>query len=112
MNIRKKLLWWAPRILSIGFIIFVSLFALDVFSAYTGIHVLLPLLMHLLPSLLLVLLVVIAWKHAWMGALAFLGFAVFYVGDVGFTQPLSWYLILVLPATLIGLLYLLSWLGR
>ncbi len=107
-----KSIIWVPRILSIGYVLFISLFALDVFSEYSGTEVFLPLFMHLLPSLMLLLVTVIAWKYELVGAVIFLGFALFYVWDVGFTRPLSWYLAIAVPASVVGILYLISWLQR
>lgn len=112
MKLPQKLLYWAPRILSVGFILFISIFALDVFSEYSGFEVILPIFMHLLPSLILLIAVTIAWKYELVGAIIFLGFAVFYVFDIGFTRPVSWYLVIALPAAVVGTLYLISWIQK
>lgn len=103
-----RFFYWAPRILSIGFILFISIFALDVFSGYTGVRIILPLFIHLLPSLLLLTVTAIAWRYELVGAIIFLGFAIFYVWDIGFTRPISWYLAIVVPALVVGILYLSS----
>jgi len=100
---------WLPRILSIVFILFLSLFALDVFSEYKGLAVAAPLLIHLLPSLTLFCIVIIAWKHELVGAIAFIGFAVFYVWGVGLARPPDLYLSIVFPLVLIGICYLVRW---
>ena len=50
----KKFLVWAPRIAGILFILFISLFALDVFEMRLGVWgTLFALFMHLIPSILL-----------------------------------------------------------
>ncbi len=102
----EKLFYWLPRILSIVFIVFISIFALDVFSEQLGFDVILPLLIHLLPSFVLLIITIVAWKYELVGTFIFLGFALFYVWDVGFTRPLSWYLTIVLPSSIVGLLYI------
>jgi len=107
-----KTLYWLPRILSIGFVLFLSLFSLDVFSEYSGWSVLLPLFMHLIPSLVLLALVIVAWKYDLIGAIAFLGFAVFYVFMVGLNGQLSWYVGISGPAALVGILFLIHWLYK
>ena len=59
----KKLLYWAPRALSIAFILFLSLFALDVFSEGYGFwQTLLALAIHLIPSMVLTVGVLLAWR--------------------------------------------------
>lgn len=63
------LLYWSPRVLALGFSLFLSLFALDVFSEPNwG----LGLIMHLLPSLVILALTAIAWKWARVGGGLFL----------------------------------------
>ena len=112
MATNQKILTWAPRVLSIAFVLLLSLFALDVFNEYAGLSALLPLFMHLLPALGLLLVTAIAWKYEWVGALVFLGFAVLYVWDVGWARPWSWYATIAAPSALVGILYLVSWTQR
>lgn len=112
MTLSQKLIYYAPRILSIGFVAFISIFALDVFAEHSGFEVILPLIMHLLPSIILLIVALVAWKYELVGAIIFLGFALLYVMDVGFTRPLSWYLAIIFPALLVGILYLISWIQK
>ncbi|MDP3997447.1 MAG: hypothetical protein U1C49_01750 [Candidatus Andersenbacteria bacterium] len=105
----KKIAYWLPRILSVAFVLFLSIFALDVFGEYSGWQVLLALFMHLLPSFVLLAVMVVAWKHDLVGAAVFLAAAVFYVRMVGFDRPWSWYAFIAGPAALVGVLYLASW---
>lgn len=112
MTFSEKLFHWAPRILSIGFVLFLSLFSLDVFSEYSGYQIILPLFMHLLPSIILLIVIIIAWKYDLVGAVVFLGFPALYVLDVGLTRPLSWYLAIVMPSTIVGILYFISWIQK
>ena len=112
MNFSEKFFFWTPRILSISFVLFISIFALDVFSEYSGYEIILPLFMHLLPSLVLLVVIAIAWKYEWFSTIVFIGIAVLYVWDVGFTRPLSWYLSIVVPASLVGISYLVSWIQK
>ncbi len=112
MNLTEKIIYWLPRVLSICFLAFISIFALDIFSEYSGFAIILPLLIHLIPSFILLVVALIAWKYELVGTIIFLGFAMFYVWDVGFTRPLSWYIAIVLPASIVGVLYLISWIQR
>jgi predicted neutral ceramidase superfamily lipid hydrolase len=104
-----KIIYWLPRVLSIGFVLFLSLFSFDVFSEYSGLSVVLPLLIHLVPSFVLLAAVLISWKHDLVGVTVFLGFAVFYVFMVGLNRPWSWYAGISGPAVALGILFLLSW---
>lgn len=111
--IRKtSLFFWLPRILSSIFVVFLSLFALDVFNAYSGLAVVIPLLINLIPALILLLVVIISWKYELVGALAFLFFSFIYVSSVGFSQHWSWYVAIPLPSTIVSMLFLLSWINK
>jgi hypothetical protein len=109
---KQKVIYWLPRILSIGFVIFLSLFALDVFNEYSGWELVLALFMHLLPSIVLAGVVFISWKYDLVGAFVFLGFAIFYILAVGFDRPWSWYVFISGPAMIVGSLFCLSWLQQ
>jgi hypothetical protein len=102
----KKILYWIPRFLSILFIAFISLFALDVLGEPKWF---LALLIHLIPSFILAFLTMIAWKYDLVGALVFFCSALFYVWMVGLGRPWSWYMGIAAPAALVGFFYLLSW---
>ncbi|MFA5155314.1 MAG: hypothetical protein WC453_02670 [Patescibacteria group bacterium] len=108
-KISHKAIYWLPRILSLGFVLFLSLFALDVFTEYSGWSAVLPFLIHLIPMLILLAAVLVAWKYDLVGAVIFFGFAVFYIVMVGWGRPWSWYAAISLPSAIVGLLYLLSW---
>ena len=110
----KQTLYWTPRIAGILFVLFISLFAFDVFEEGLGFWgTLLALFMHLIPSIVLALAVWIAWKWEWVGAALFLGWAVWYlVFFLDRNFPWATYaLIAGLPA-LIGLFYLADWVWR
>ncbi len=108
----KKTLLWTPRIAGILFILFISLFALDIFDLKLGFWgTLFGLFMHLIPSILLTIAIVVAWKREWVGALLFIGWAVWYVATMrGF--PWAVYLLISGLPALIGLLFLADWIWR
>jgi hypothetical protein len=109
MTIAQKIIHWIPRVLSIVFVLFLSMFALDVFNEYQGWQLILALFMHLLPALALLLVTVIAWKYDLVGTIFFFGFAVWYIWMAGFDKPWTWYAVIASPAVIVGLLYLASW---
>jgi len=60
----KRVLFWAPRILCILFAIFLSVFALDVFSEGYGFwQTIGALLRHLVPTFIVVIALLIGWRH-------------------------------------------------
>jgi signal transduction histidine kinase len=96
----KRAFCWLPRILSVLFIAFISVFALDVFSEPQWF---LALFMHLIPSYFLIVITIVAWKHEVLGGFLFLiaGFALLL-----FTHFEA--LIIGIPVFIIGLLFLLT----
>ena len=59
---------------------FLSLFALDVFSEGYGFwETILALLIHLIPVYIVVIVLVIAWRREWVGAVLFNALALFYL---------------------------------
>jgi len=107
---RKTILFWCPRILSILFAAFITLFALDVFEeGYALGELLVALFIHLIPTFLIIIAIIIGWKREWIGAILFVGLAIFYVGMTAFRMHWTVYLVIPLPLLIISNLYLLSW---
>lgn len=103
----KKFLYWTPRVLSILFAIFISIFALDVFDGGYGFPgVLVALFMHMIPTFLVIAIIIIAWKKPIWGGALFIGLAIAYTVMVGSRGHLSMSFILSGPLLLIGLLFL------
>lgn len=109
----KRMLFWTPRVLCILFAIFISIFALDVFSESHGFwKTILALLIHLVPTYILVIILVIAWRREWVGAILFNALAVLYVVWFWGRFTLSTYLCIAGPMALIGVLFLFNWIYR
>ena len=113
----KCTLFWAPRGLSILFIAFLSMFALDVFADNLGFwRTLLALTIHLLPSLVLIAALAAAWRWEWIGAVVYAAAGTLYVMTVlprRLPAPwvkLQWIAAIGLPAFVIGALFLVNWL--
>ena len=114
-----NLLYWTPRVLAILFIIFLSLFSLDVFQpGMSPGDVALGLFMHNIPSFILIVLLVVAWKRDIVGAVGFIAAGLAYIGlvvsnAVGSGLPwyiaITWALTIAGPALLIGILFLANW---
>lgn len=114
MNPRpRQFLFWTPRVLTILFILFLGLFALDVFDeGYSFGETLLALFMHLIPNLLLVLVLVLAWKWEWIGAVLFAALGLFYLVAARGDVPASAFFFISGPLFLVAALFLLGWIYR
>ncbi len=107
----RKALFWTPRLLGIAFIVFLSLFALDVFGEFHGFwQVTAALLIHLVPSFIVAAVLIISWKWEWVGALLFSAAAAYYAA-MNLRHP-NWVLTISGPLFVVGMLFLASWLGR
>jgi hypothetical protein len=96
----KLLMSWLPRSLSILFIAFISVFALDVFGQPQWF---LALLMHLIPSFILVILTVIAWKNSRLGGFIFIAVGILLLIFSRFEA-----LIVSIPTIILGGLFLIG----
>jgi hypothetical protein len=110
----SKFLFWTPRILSILFILFLSLFSLDIFDMkLTFWETILGLLMHNIPSLVLLVILLISWKYEIVGGIAFTLAGLFYVvmlaKDNFEWYKLSWIFTIAGPAFLVGALFFVNW---
>ncbi|MBK8900528.1 MAG: hypothetical protein IPM53_05050 [Anaerolineaceae bacterium] len=103
----KRILYWLPRVLSIVFALFISLFALDVFGeGYSFWETVLALLMHLIPTFLVLIALIIAWRWERVGALLFVVLAGLYLSV---SRAESWSWIIAGPLLLLAILFLFDW---
>jgi hypothetical protein len=103
-------LYWAPRIMGILFIIFISMFALDVFSeGYSFWQTIIALGMHLIPSIILLLFLFLAWRWESIGGFIFIGLGILYIVIAWGQFHWSAYFTISGPAILLGILFLLHW---
>lgn len=110
-------LFWAPRVLSILFIGFLSLFSLDVFGEEIGFWpTVMALTMHLLPCIVLFVALILAWRWEWIGAVVYAAAGVLYIGmvvlprHVAAATKLTWILTIAAPALIVAALFLVNWL--
>jgi hypothetical protein len=111
----SKFVYWAPRILSIAFLLFLAMFSLDVFgNGYGFWETVVGLLMHNIPVFVLAALLWISWKHEMVGAWTFFIAGILYIILTLVRTQFEWYLlswVLTIsgPAFVIGYLFLLNW---
>ena len=116
-HLSKRILFWAPRALSILFIAFLSLFALDVFGHQLGFwRTVFALTMHLIPSFVLIVALILAWRWEWIGAVLYAAAGLLYVAwVVSMARPVPpamrfiWALTIAGPAFVIAALFLVNW---
>lgn len=108
----SKTLYWTPRILGIIAILFISMFAFDVFeNEYTILETIGALFMHLTPSIILTIILVIAWKYELIGGILFLIPPMAYVIITAMRVPwylaLSWSVMVSGPFFITGILFIM-----
>lgn len=103
-----KLLYWLPRILAIGYILFLGLFALDIFEQGKPMQeILMGLFIHLIPNFILLVVLVLAWKIEKLGGSVFILLSL--IMSAFFSNPFWVNFFLFSPLFLIGALFLISW---
>jgi hypothetical protein len=108
----QKTLFRTPRVLGILFILFVSLFALDIFDMNLGLWgTIVGLFMHLLPSITLTIALVLAWKYEWVGAILFALVGVWFL-SISTPGDVMFYIVFIGVPLLIAALFLLGWIYR
>ena len=112
-DIMKKFIYWFPRILTIIYIVFLGLFALDAFdSSYSFWQTVQALLIHLIPNFALIIILIISWKREWIAGILFNLLAIFYIVWAWGRFPVVNYFIISGPLFLTGVLFLMNWKNR
>ncbi len=76
---RKGFIYFAPRVLSILFLVFLSLFSLDVITPEASFwEIVVGLFMHNIPVLILSVLLYFSWKRPMIGAWTFFAAGILY----------------------------------
>ena len=106
----SKFVYWAPRILSILFIMFLTVFSFDVFTpgAAAG-EIALAFFVHNIPSLVLLAVLIISWKFEIVGGITYLLAGIVYI--VFNRKSGDWSVVLIIagPALIISVLYFVNW---
>ncbi len=114
----KRMLFWTPRLLSIFFIAFMSIFALDVFDGrHSAWQTVLAFLIHEIPVFFLIGVLILAWRWEWIGTALYAASGLMYVIWLFFIQHhipprarLGATLTIAVPAFFIAGLFLANWL--
>ena len=119
MKIPVKTIFWAPRILGILAISFISIFALDAFHPdMTLLEQLRDFLMHLVPSFVLLAILLVAWKWELIGGIIFVAIGLvltplIYIHNYNMNgsvwMSLGIIMLITFPFILVGVLFLLDY---
>lgn len=107
-RIKTKFIW-IPRMLSLIFILFLSLFALDMFEGEAPlIEKIMGLLIHLIPSFMLIIILIISWKRPLLGGIAFIIMSILFT--IYFDTYKNIFTFLAFSVTLVvcGILYIIA----
>ncbi|MFH1404569.1 MAG: hypothetical protein ABIH21_00530 [Patescibacteria group bacterium] len=109
MSKKNKIIIWAPRIIIIAIIAFMSLLSFDVFGEGYGFpEVLLALFMHLLPQIIMLVILVLAWKKPLIGGIVFICLGVFALYFFRAYEEIISFLIISAPLLISGVLFIVS----
>lgn len=107
-----RLLFWSPRVLSIAYGLFISIFALDVFEEGRGFWpTLAALVLHLIPTAMVVIALMLGWRWEWVGAVLFTVLAALY-GVWSLPRHAGWFMGVGVPLLIIAGLFLAGWIKR
>jgi isopentenyl-diphosphate Delta-isomerase len=105
---KKKILFYVPRILAALYAIFLSLFSLDVFSEDgEWYNLLIGFIIHMFPALAVLMCLLIAHKRQVVGSFLFASLAVFYM--IIANNEMHWILFLVIPFPLLVIAGIFLW---
>lgn len=108
-NPRNKLVYWIPRWIGILYILFLSLFTLDAFTADAGIwNNVLGFLIHLLPSIFVLIALILAWRWPLAGGFLFLGLAILFLLFFGHYRYINIAFIFEGPLLIIAILFFID----
>lgn len=106
MDNTLKAIRWSARGLGILFALFLSLFALDVFTEYTdAADIAKALMIHLIPTFLVLVVLILAWRWELIGAITFTILGMAYIVTSLGQFPFSTYLLIAGPPIVIGMLF-------
>ncbi|HPI67030.1 MAG TPA: hypothetical protein PKZ16_00560 [bacterium] len=117
----SKFVYWTPRILSILFILFLSLFSLDVFDMDLNFwQTIVAFLIHNIPVFILLIILTISWRCEIIGGVTFIIAGLLYLVPILITMiknGFEWYYIAWITqisgvAFFIGIMFLICWYKR
>lgn len=109
----KKIIYWFPRILTLSFAIFISLFAMDVWSGEESFFLKLAgFMIHLIPTFAILVILAFAWRREWIGGAAFILLGGFYMIVSGMREHWAAYVSISGTLFVTGILFCIGWFKR
>ncbi|MBD3385561.1 hypothetical protein GF407_11625 [candidate division KSB1 bacterium] len=110
---QNRILFWLPRLLTLLFAIFISLFALDVFSKESTFwEAVVGFIIHLIPTFVILLILYLAWRREWVGSVFFALLGIFYIIMTKLGMDILAYIFISGSLFVIALLFLWAWLNK
>ena len=103
----REIVAWAPRVLGLSVVAFLSLFATDAFNGRGILDTTVAVLMGLIPALVVLTAVTIGWRHEGIAAVVFVGLGCLYAA-YALRHP-TWIAVISGPLVVVGGLYFVSW---
>lgn len=102
---------WTARLAGIAFALFISIFALDVFTeGYASTwKTVLAFIIHLIPTFLVILTIILAWRREWIGGIIFFALGLFHIITKWGQLHWSAYALIDGPLFILGILFFISW---
>ncbi|MBU0758678.1 MAG: hypothetical protein KKF44_11525 [Nanoarchaeota archaeon] len=108
-TLRDKAFYYTPRVLSVFYLLFISMFSFDVFGeGYAFWEMILGFFMHLLPSFVLLTITIIAWKKEKLGGILFIGLSIIFTVFFKTYMEIISFLLISFPLFFIGVLFLFN----
>lgn len=98
------------RILEIGFALFISQFAMDVFTEHESVgKTVLALGMHLIPTFAILFLIILSWRREWIGGVGYTLLGVAYI--IAAKGKMAWtaYVVIAGPLFILAILFFIIW---
>lgn len=112
-SIKTFKLIWLPKTLSVLFILFFSLFALDAFNGNASFYdKFIMFLVHLIPSFIMIIFLVFSQKHPAISGWIFIILGFIFTFFFNTYRSLTIFLIISLPPIIIGILFLISFMAE
>ena len=100
---------WIPRVLTIFFILFISIFALDVFEGDASvIEKIGGLLIHLIPSFVLVAVLIVFWKRPLVSGILFILAGILFTIYYRTYDDIFTFITITVMIAICGILYIIS----
>ncbi len=108
--VKTNTLIWLPRLLTIIFILFISIFSLDALSSNEMLsQKLINFSIHLIPSFVLIATLIISWNRPLIGGLVFIILGIVFTLFFNTYKEFINFLIISFPLILTGILFLFSY---